>query len=124
MMYRVYHRSACRIAPRTLGKCLLCVITCTVDNVGFVKGLDKYNMPRPEDVMVPVPQINQGTVAVTQHVPQDPFELVPAGHGVIGNTSELHWTSLRTVFRQSARATLLSCCCRSSGVGPVLGPGY
>ena len=45
----------CRIAPRTLGKCLLCVIilmTTLVDNVGFIKGLDKYNMPRPGDVMV------------------------------------------------------------------------
>ena len=30
--------------------------------------------------MVSVPQINQGTVAVTQHVPQEPIELVPAGH--------------------------------------------
>ena len=53
---------------------------CTVDNVGFFKGLDKYNMPRPGDVMVSVLQINQGTVAVTQHVPQEPIELVPAGH--------------------------------------------
>ena len=49
---------------------------CTVDDVGFIKGLDKFNMPRPGDVMVP----NQGTVAVTQHVPQEPIELVAAGH--------------------------------------------
>ena len=26
-------------------------------DVGFIKGLDRYNMPRPGDVMVPVPQI-------------------------------------------------------------------
>ena len=30
--------------------------------------------------MVPVPQINQGTEAVTQHALQEPNELVPAGH--------------------------------------------
>ena len=52
----------------------------TVDIVGLIKGLDKNNMPRPGDVKVPVPQINQGTVAVTQHVPQESIELVPAGH--------------------------------------------
>ena len=27
------------------------------DNVGFIKGLDKHNMPRLGDVMVPPPQI-------------------------------------------------------------------
>ena len=86
------------------------VCHCTVDNVGFVKGLDKYNMVGPGDVMVPVPQINQGTVAVSQHAPQEPIELVPAGHveQVVSwfdrNPRELHWTSLCTVFRQSARA--------------------
>ena len=53
---------------------------CTVPSVGFIKGLDKFNMPRPGDVVVPVPQINQGTEAVTQQVPQEPIELVPAGH--------------------------------------------
>ena len=42
---------------------------CTVDNVGFIKGLDKCNMPRPGDVMVLVPQINQGTLTETLHVP-------------------------------------------------------
>ena len=42
-----------------------------VDTVGLnIKELDKYNMPRPGDVMVPVPQNNQGTVEVTQRVPQ------------------------------------------------------
>ena len=30
--------------------------------------------------MVLVPQINQGTVAVTQQVPPEPIELEPAGH--------------------------------------------
>ena len=29
------------------------------DNVGFIKGLDKHNMPRFGDVMVPPPQINK-----------------------------------------------------------------
>ena len=29
------------------------------DNVGFIKGLDKHNMPRIGDVMVPPPQINK-----------------------------------------------------------------
>ena len=29
------------------------------DNVGFIKGLDKHNMPRLGDVMVPPPQINK-----------------------------------------------------------------
>ena len=29
------------------------------DNVGFIKGLDKHNMPRSGDVMVPPPQINK-----------------------------------------------------------------
>ena len=53
---------------------------CTVDNEGFIKGLDKCHMPRPGDVLAPVPQINQGTVAVTQRVPPEPIELVPAGH--------------------------------------------
>ena len=53
---------------------------CTVDNVGLIKDLDKYNMPRRGDVMVPVLQINQGTAAVTQQVPSEPIELVPAGH--------------------------------------------
>ena len=30
-----------------------------LDNVGFIKGLDKHNMPRSGDVMVPPPQINK-----------------------------------------------------------------
>ena len=30
-----------------------------LDNVGFIKGLDKHNMPRFGDVMVPPPQINK-----------------------------------------------------------------
>ena len=37
-------------------------------------------MPRPGDVMVPAPQINQGIVAVSQHALQELIELVPAGH--------------------------------------------
>ena len=33
-------------------------------------------MPRPGDVMVHVPQINQSTEAVTQQVPPEPIEVV------------------------------------------------
>ena len=31
-----------------------------LDNVGFIKGLDKHNMPRLGDVIVPPPQIIKG----------------------------------------------------------------
>ena len=34
-------------------------------DVGFIKGLDKYNMPRPGDVMVPVPQIMEAAEEVS-----------------------------------------------------------
>ena len=40
---------------------------CTVDNVEFIKGLDKFNLPRVGDVMVPAPQITKG---VAGHVEQ------------------------------------------------------
>ena len=40
---------------------------CTVDNVGFIKVLDKHNMPRLGDVIVPPPQITKG---VEGHVEQ------------------------------------------------------
>ena len=54
---------------------------CTLDTMGLnIKGLDKFNMSRPGDVTVPVPQINRGIVEVTRQVPQEPVELVPAGH--------------------------------------------
>ena len=39
-------------------------------DVGFIKGLDRYNMPRPGDVMVPVPQIMEAAVEVL-HAPQE-----------------------------------------------------
>ena len=38
-----------------------------VDYVGFIKGLDKHNMPRLGDVMVPPPQITKG---IAGHVEQ------------------------------------------------------
>ena len=40
-------------------------------DVGFIKGLDRYNMPRPGDVMVSVPQIMEAAVEV-----YDPQECV------------------------------------------------
>ena len=40
-------------------------------DVGFIKGLDRYNMPRPGDVMVPVPQIMEAAMEV-----YDPQECV------------------------------------------------
>ena len=33
-------------------------------DVDFIKGVDKYNMPRPGDVMVTVPQIMEAAVEV------------------------------------------------------------
>ena len=39
---------------------------CGVDTVGFnIKGLDKFNMPQSQDVMVPVPQIQEQIVDVS-----------------------------------------------------------
>ena len=40
----------------------------TVDNVGFIKGLDKHNMPRLGDVMVSAPQITKGIVGHVEKV--------------------------------------------------------
>ena len=40
---------------------------CTVDNVEFIKGLDKFNLPRVGDVMVPALQITKG---IAGHVEQ------------------------------------------------------
>ena len=39
-------------------------------DVGFIKGLDRYNMPRPGDVVVPVPQIMEAAAEVL-HAPQE-----------------------------------------------------
>ena len=80
----LHHRSACKIVlgssslmcqcptsrrklpgrSSALVKCSLCLThrddhACS-DNVGFIKGLDKFNMPRLGDVMVREPQITQG----------------------------------------------------------------
>ena len=41
---------------------------CTVDNVEFIKGLDKHNMPRLGDVMVSAPQITKGIVGHVEQV--------------------------------------------------------
>ena len=41
---------------------------CTVDNVEFTKGLDKFNLPRVGDVMVPAPQITKGVVGQVEQV--------------------------------------------------------
>ena len=41
---------------------------CTVDNVGFIKGLDKHNKPRLGDVMVPPSQITKGIVGHVEQV--------------------------------------------------------
>ena len=35
---------------------------CEVDTLFFIKGLDKHNMPRSGDVMVPASQIQEHTV--------------------------------------------------------------
>ena len=44
-------------------------LACAVDTLGLnIKGLDKYNMPRLEDVMVPVPQITKGIVGHVEQV--------------------------------------------------------
>ena len=40
----------------------------TVDNVGFIKGVDKHNMPRLGDVMVSAPQITKGIVGHVEKV--------------------------------------------------------
>ena len=47
-------------------------------DVGFIKGLDRYNMPRPGDVMVPVPQIREAALEVDapQECVQDVAEQV------------------------------------------------
>ena len=37
---------------------------CSVDTVGFIKGLDKHNLPRSGDVMVPASQIQEQIVDV------------------------------------------------------------
>ena len=41
---------------------------CTVDNVEFIKGLDKFNLPRFVDVMVPALQITKGVVGHVEQV--------------------------------------------------------
>ena len=41
---------------------------CTVDNVEFIKGLDKFNLPRVGDVMVPAPQITKGLAGHVEQV--------------------------------------------------------
>ena len=41
---------------------------CTVDNVEFIKGLDKFNLPRVGDVTVPAPQITKGFVGHVEQV--------------------------------------------------------
>ena len=113
-----------RVQNRATYTIILMTSACTVDNVGFIKGLDKYNMPRPGDVMVPVPRINQGTVPVTQHVPQEPIELVPAGDveqvvswlGSSTGRAFVPFSGKVLEPQQPLRAqTLLSRCCRSSG---------
>ena len=47
-------------------------------DVGFIKGLDRYNMPRPGDVMVSVPQIREAALEVDapQECVQDVAEQV------------------------------------------------
>ena len=50
------------------------------DNVGFIKGLDKHNMPRFEDVMVPPPQIIKGFLGyVAADVPLYRFQAKRSG---------------------------------------------
>ena len=54
---------------------------CTIDNVGFTKGLDKHNMPRLGDVMVSAPQITKGIVG---HVEKVGFLVRPEITGCCG----------------------------------------
>ena len=88
------------------GKCLLCVIILMTRLARLTMWVSSmvWTSTTCLDLL-----INQSTVAETLHVPQEPIELVPAGHvkqvfpGLIGNPRELHWTSLCTVFKQSAQ---------------------
>ena len=42
---------------------------CTLETVGLhIKGLDKFNLPRVGDVMVPAPQITKGAVGHVEQV--------------------------------------------------------
>ena len=44
-------------------------LACTLDTVGLlIKGLDKFNLPRVGDVMVPAPQITNGIVGHVEQV--------------------------------------------------------
>ena len=65
----------------------------SLDNVGFIKGLDKHNMPRLGDVMVPPPRSSRALWAMWS-------KWFP---GSIGSLRLLR-TSLCTAFKQSARA--------------------
>ena len=68
---------------------------CAVDTLGLnIKGLDKYNMPRLGDVMVPVPRSPRALWAM----------LSRWSPGLIENTRRLHWESPCTVSNQEPRA--------------------
>ena len=90
-------------------------------DVGFIKGLDMYNMPRPGDVMVPVPQIMEAAAEVLhasqecvlnrtpeqlvdEPVPQIAEEIVgpvPLGRIPVPSQRELH-EALRKFYEQYA----------------------
>ena len=77
-----------------------------------IKGLDKHNMPRLGDVMVPPPPDHQRALWAMW-------------------SKWLLRTSLCTAFKQSARAAAAAPSSngellrfQQNGVGPVLGPGY
>ena len=73
------------------------------DNVGFIKGLDKHNMHRRGDAMVPPSQITMGFLG---HVAADAFKQ----------------SARAAAAAPSSNVELLRF--QQIGVGPALGPGY
>ena len=93
---------------------------CTVDNVGFIKGLAKHNIPRLGDVMVSAAQITKGIVGHVEQVVS-----------WFDRKSQVAPDEPLYRFQKSARAAAAAPSSNGEwlrfqqiGVGPVLGPGY